>query len=120
MTNINSLAKSKLTKAWAVNNSMSNEPTSTIEAIDQVVHILDANYEKTDLQAVFITNCTNLSPSQQEKLLEVLIEFEDLIDGTLCDWKTEHVSFELKEGARPNHGRPYPVPKVHKETLIKN
>ncbi len=28
MTNINSLAKSKLTKAWAVNNSMSNKPTS--------------------------------------------------------------------------------------------
>ena len=63
MTNINSLAKSKLTKAWNVNNSMSNEPTSTVEATDQVVHILDAKYEKADLQAVVSTNCTYLSPS---------------------------------------------------------
>ena len=35
MTNINSLAKSKLAKTWAVNNSMSNEPTSAVEATDQ-------------------------------------------------------------------------------------
>ena len=62
---------------------MSNEPTSTVEATDQVVHILDAKYEKADLQAVVSANCTHLSPSQQEKLLEVLIKFEDLFDRTL-------------------------------------
>ena len=69
MTNINSLAKSKLTKAWAVNNIMSNEPISTVEATDQVVHILDANYEKALLQAVVSPNCKHLSSNQQEKLL---------------------------------------------------
>ena len=46
MTTINSLAKSKLSKAWAVNNSMSKEPTSTGEATDQVVYILDVKYER--------------------------------------------------------------------------
>ena len=117
MTNINSLAKSKLMKAWGVNNSMSNKPTKTVEGTDQAVHILDAKYEKADLQAVVSTNCTHLSSSQQQKLMEVLIEFEDLFDGTLGDWKTEPVSFELLEGPKPYHGRPYPVPKVHKETL---
>ncbi len=45
--------------------------------------------------------------------------FEDLFDRTLGDWKTEPVYFELKEGSNPYHGRPYPVPKVHKETLTK-
>ena len=97
---------------------MSNKPTSTVEATD-LVHILDAKYEKADLQEVVSTNCTHLSPSQQEKLLEVLIKFEDLFNRTLGNLKTEPVSFELKEGMKPYQGRPYPVPKVHKETLTK-
>jgi hypothetical protein len=46
--------------------------------------------------------------------------YEELFNGTLGDWKTQPVSFELKEGARPYHGRPYPVPKVHKQTTKKN
>ena len=49
MTYFNSLAKSKLAKAWAVDNSMLTEPTSTAEATDQVVWILDAKHEKADL-----------------------------------------------------------------------
>jgi hypothetical protein len=35
------------------------------------------------------------------------------------DWKTESVSFELMEGAKPYHGRPFPVPKMQKATTIK-
>jgi hypothetical protein len=42
-----------------------------------------------------------------------------LFDGTLGDWKTKPVSFQLKEGASPYHGQAFPVPKVHKDTLIK-
>ena len=49
----------------------------------------------------------------------MLTEFEELFDGTLGDWNTEHVSFELKEGTKPYHGRPFPVPKSHKATTIK-
>ncbi len=62
MANINNLAKFKLAKAWAVYDSMSKEPTSTAEATDQLVHILDAKYEKADLQALVSTNCAHLSP----------------------------------------------------------
>jgi hypothetical protein len=29
------------------------------------------------------------------------------------------VSFQLKKGISPYHGRAFPVPKIHKETLIK-
>jgi hypothetical protein len=37
----------------------------------------------------------------------------------LGDWNLLPVSFELKEGAKPYHGRPYPIPKIHKATLTK-
>ena len=59
------------------------------------------------------------SVSMTKKSLELLKEFEELFDRTLGDWRTEPVSFELKEGAKPYHGRPYPVPKIRKETTIK-
>jgi hypothetical protein len=49
----------------------------------------------------------------------LLLKFEELFDGTLGDWKLSPVSFELKEGAKPYHGRPYPIPKIHKATLMK-
>ncbi len=52
-------------------------------------------------------------------LLVLLLKFEELFDGTLGDWKLLPVSFELKEGAKPYHGRPYPIPKIHKATLTK-
>jgi hypothetical protein len=42
-----------------------------------------------------------------------------LFDGTLGDWKTKPVSFPLKEGISPYHGQAFPVPKIHKETLVK-
>ena len=51
-------------------------------------------------------------------MLDLLTEYEDLFDGTLGDWKTEPVSLELKEGAKPYHGRAFPVPKIHKATLV--
>eukprot|EP00804_Cyclotella_cryptica_P031176 CCRYP_011778-RA/>CCRYP_011778-RA protein AED:0.33 eAED:0.33 QI:0/0/0/1/0/0/5/0/523 len=40
-------------------------------------------------------------------------------DITLGDWITEPVSLELKEGANPYLGKAYPVPKLCKETMIK-
>ena len=89
------------------------------EATQWIVHILDAKYEKADLQSVVSANCTHLSLQDQHKLLELLTEFEELFDGTLGDWNTKPVSYELKEGTKPYHGRPFPVPKSCKETTIK-
>ncbi len=42
-----------------------------------------------------------------------------LFNGTLGDWKLPPVSFELKEGMKPYHGRPYPIPHKHKAVLMK-
>jgi len=116
MRNINSLASTKIDKAWAVSNSMAHEPMSTKSATQRVLGILDANYEKADLQAVVDTTGPHLSLQDKNKLLGLLNKFKELFDGTLGDWKTEPVSSELKGGAKPYHGRPYPVPKVRTQT----
>ncbi len=42
-----------------------------------------------------------------------------LFDGTLGDLKTKTVSFQFKEGVSPYHGRAFPVPKIHKDTIMK-
>ena len=72
-------------RAWTVNNSMVHKPHSTHEATQLVVHILDAKYEKADLQSVVSANCTHLSLHDQNKLLELLREYEELFDGRLDD-----------------------------------
>ncbi len=64
-------------------------------------------------------NCKHLSANQQKKLLQLLKKFELLFDGTLGDWKTKPVSFQLKEGVSPYHGQAFPVPKIHKDTIMK-
>jgi hypothetical protein len=66
-----------------------------------------------------VKTCTHLTQHEQNELLEVLQEFEDFFYGTLGDWKTEPVSFELKRDAKPYHSRAFPIPKVQKETIIK-
>jgi hypothetical protein len=60
------------------------------------VHILDAKCKKADLQSVVSTNCTHLSLQDQNKLLELLIEIEELFDEALGDWNTEPVFLWIK------------------------
>ena len=59
---------------------MVQEPHSMHEATQRVVHILDAKYEKTDSQSVVGANCTHLSLQDQNKLLELLTEYEELFE----------------------------------------
>jgi hypothetical protein len=84
-----------------------------------MVKILDAKYEKADLPAIVRENCSHLQASDREKLLSVLLKFESLFDGTLGDWNLPPASFELKEGIKPYHGRPYPILRKHKAVLMK-
>jgi hypothetical protein len=50
-------------------------------------------------------------------LLKISTEFEDLYDQKLGDWDTESVSLKLRDGANLYHGRSFPTPHIHKETL---
>ena len=90
------------------------------DTTEQAVNNLDAKYENADLQSVVRTNCSHFSLQDQNKLLELLTEFDEFFDGTLGDWKTDPMSFELKEGAKPYHGRSDPAPKYTKTQLSEN
>jgi hypothetical protein len=119
MQNINYLQGSSTLRALKLNHSLAMEPQSTQEATKCVTRILDAKYQKADLQAIVKDKCTHLSTDHQKKLMQLLQKYKLLFDGTLGDRKTKPVSFQLKEGSSPYHGRAFPVPKVHKETIIK-
>ncbi len=119
MRNINNLQlKPSISRALRLNSSFAQEPTSTRNATKRTVEILDANYDKADLPSIVKNNCAHLSPSHCNSLLVLLLKFKELFDGMLGDWKLLPVSFELKKGAKPYHGRPYPIPKIHKATLM--
>ena len=77
------------------------------------------NMQKADLQSIVKNNCKHLIADHQKKLLQRLFKLESLSYGTLGDWKTKPVSLQLKEGASPYHGQAFPVPKLHKDVLIK-
>ena len=93
------------------------EPKSTAEATHRAVEILDASYEKADLPSIVNECAKHLTTDQRNKLLRLLLNYEVLFDGTLGDWQTEPVSFELKPDAKPHHGRAFPVPHIHLKTL---
>ena len=53
----------------------------------------------------------------QHQLLNLLRKYSCLFDGTLGTCQTTPVELELQEGAKPYHGRPYPVPKSQEKKL---
>jgi hypothetical protein len=119
MRNINYLQGSSTLHALKLHHSLAMELQSTQDATKRVMRILDAKYKKADLQSTVQDNCKHLSTNHQKKLLQLLKKYESLFDSTLGDGKTKPVSFQLKEGVSPYHGRAFSVPKVHKETIIK-
>jgi len=116
---VNLQVKPSVTRALKHNAFQAQEPISTQKATKQVIGILDAKYDKADLPEIVRTSCPHLMPSEQEMLLSLLLDYESLFDGTLGDWNRPPVSIELKDGAKPYHGRPYPIPQIHKATLMK-
>ena len=50
---------------------------------------------------------------------EMLIDFEDLFDGTLGTLNCDPVAVDVKPDATPHHAKTYGVPQVHVETVKK-
>jgi hypothetical protein len=120
MRNIANLQlKPRITRALRENTCFAQLPISTHSETKHVVEILDTKYEKADLPAIIRENCSHLKASNREKLLSVLLQFKPIFNGTLGDWNLLRVFFELKEGMKPYHGRPYPVPHKHNAVLTK-
>jgi hypothetical protein len=82
MRNINYLQGSSTIHALRLNHSLAMEPQSTQDATKRVTRILDAKYQKADLQSIVRDNCKHLSAAQQKKLLQLLKKYELLFDGT--------------------------------------
>ena len=80
------------------------------EATNRAVTILDAKYKKADLLQVVNKSSKHLTVSQQNRLLRLLLEFEELFDRKLSDRKTVHEKFQLKPGTTPYHGRAFQSP----------
>jgi hypothetical protein len=72
MQNINYLQGTSTLRALKLNHSLAMEPQSTQDAAKRVMQILDAKYQKADLQAIVRDNCKHLSVDQQKKLLQLL------------------------------------------------
>jgi hypothetical protein len=119
MQNINYLQGYSTLRALKLDHSLAMEPHSTQDATKHFTLILDAKYQKADLQLIIRDNCKHLSANQQKKLLQLLKKYELLFEGTLGDWKTKPISFQLKEGVSPDHGQAFPVLKIHKDTIMK-
>ncbi len=93
MRNINLLQGNSTLCMLNLNSSLAMEPKSTLDANKRVTQILDAKYNKADLQSI-VDNCKHLSAKHHIKLLQLLKKYESLFDGTLGDWKTKLVFFQ--------------------------
>ena len=78
--------------------------------------ILDAKYAPADLNAV-IQACRHLTEDEKSQLHALLSKYEHPFNGTLGTWNNKPYNIKLKEGAKPYHSRPFPVPKIHERTL---
>jgi hypothetical protein len=120
MRNIANLQlKPSINRVLMHNTYLAQEPVSISSATKWVVEILDAKYEKADIPTIVREIFSYLDASDGEKLLSMLLKFELLFDGALGDWNLLPASIEIKEGMKPYHDRPYPIPHKHKAVLIK-
>ncbi len=84
MRNIDNLQlKPCISRALKLNSSFAQEPESTRNATKQVLEILNAKYDKTDLPSIVKNNCMHLSTPYCNSLLTLLFKLEELFDGML-------------------------------------
>ena len=80
--------------------------------------VLDAKYEKADLNKFMEEQCQHLRSNKRETLLHILEKIK------LVQWNTGYVetplvNLDLKDDATPMCSRPYQVPRVHKTMFRK-
>ena len=74
-----------------------------------MIKILDSKYKKANLKSV-VQGALHLNDKHRNLICKLLIRYEDIFDGTLGEWNTDPVDFELFKGAQPHSQRHYPVP----------
>lgn len=94
------------------------EPLCTKEETARTVRILDARYEAADFDKIVDENCQHLSEEQRSLLLNLLNKHKTMFSGELGEWKGDDVHFELKPNVKPHRGKWFPVPQIHKATVM--
>lgn len=77
----------------------------------------EAVYNKPDLKEIVTQDCSHLTDSQQQALLQVLTANEAVFQGCKGNYTGAPVGITLKEDAKPFRAFPYPVPLKNRETL---
>ena len=96
----------------------SSEPLVTEHATKRMIKILDSDYRKANLKTV-VAGAKHLTQQEKEQLYQLLLKYESIFDGTLGEWTTDPLDFELAEGYTPHSQRHYPVPRLYRETFKK-
>ena len=91
-------------------------PKVVQDAEERVARILDARYEKQDLDAVPLEHLDNNGEKAMRKLLQ---EFSGLFEGRLGQMPGEPYEVTLKPHVKPYHARAFGIPQIHVATLKK-
>ena len=93
-----------------------NDPSNVKEASDRIKRILDAKYEKANLNKL-VRDAIYLDSHEQDKLFKLLKKYESVFDGTLGKWIGRPYNVDLRKDAVPYHAKPYSIPKSYEMTL---
>ena len=85
-------------------------------ATNRIKKILYAKYEKANLKDI-TTKLKYLNSNEQLIIYRLLNKHEIMFDGTLGSYTCTEYKIEFVEGAHLYHVKPFPIPKVHEETL---
>jgi hypothetical protein len=64
-----------------------------------------------------VDSISTIDAQEKRELLKLLKKYEHQFNGTLGNWETSDMKLDLKEYAKPSHGKAYPVPKNHHSIL---
>ena len=99
---------SNAASAYFIRDSKELEDSTT-----RVKQILDAKYEKADLNAM-VDNSAHVTNNEKSTLIMLLRKYEPLFDNTLGKWTGDPYHIELKSVVIPYHARAFPIPRIHK------
>ena len=87
-------------------------PESIKEHSIRIGRIMDANYEKDDLEQE-VNRLIYITKFQRVILLSCIKLYEDIFDCNLGEWTGPMVDIPLKEESKTYHERAFPIMVIH-------
>ena len=97
-------------------NQFCNSSKNVESASNRIKKIFHIKYEIANLKKI-TTKLKYLNSDKQFLIYSLLKKHEYMVDGTLGNYNSTEYKIELLEGAQPYHVKPFPVLKVHEETM---